>query len=76
MDEFIEKLSLLLEEKVEDLNLNANSVLRDIPGWSSLKVISLIMMINLEYDVLVTNSDVNECITIEDLYRLISDELV
>jgi acyl carrier protein len=62
---FIELFKETLEIKDRDLNLN--DTFRDYPEWSSLMYLSVISMIDEEYDVTIEGNDFKKIRTINDL---------
>ncbi|WP_196891999.1 acyl carrier protein [Aureivirga marina] len=67
MEEFLEKISEILE--VESVNLSDN--LEDFDEWDSLTSLSLIAMIDSDYNISVTNDDIREFKTIEDVCNFV-----
>ncbi len=53
-------------------SLNTSMGIEDIPGWSSLSFLGLILMVDEEYQIALPPSRVQGCRTIEDLLRLIA----
>ena len=53
----------------------ADTNLRDLEEWSSLNALSLISMVDDEYDVTLKGDDIVKSNTIEDLYNLIKSRL-
>lgn len=52
-----------------DVELKPETDFRAIPDWSSLVALSIIAMVNEEYDVILTGDDVKNAHTIQDLYN-------
>ena len=48
---------------------------RELEEWSSLLALSVIAMVDAEYDVALKGDDVNSSITIEDLYKKVIEKL-
>jgi len=74
LDKFIE----LFCEELEDTNpdkIDINTDFKNIEEWDSLAALSIIAMIDEEFEVLVTGSDLMKSTTIEDLYKLIESKL-
>lgn len=67
INEFIEKFG----EQFDDLNgevLGADTPFREIDSWSSLTALSIISMIDEEYDVQLTGADIRSSQTIKDVF--------
>ncbi len=54
---------------------NAETSLEDLEEWSSLNALSVISMVDDEYDVTLKGDDIRNSKTIEDLYNLIKSKL-
>lgn len=67
--EFIEKLAEQIE--VEDVEtLKPETEFRNLEEWSSLSVMIIIAFYDDEFDKQIGETAINECTTIEDLYKL------
>lgn len=53
----------------------ADTNLRELEEWSSLNALSIIAMVDEEYDVTLKGDDVKNVNTIEDLFNLIKSRL-
>jgi len=53
--------------EIEDRELNLNDVFRDYPEWNSLMYLSVISMIDEEYDITIEGNDFRKLRTISDL---------
>jgi len=51
--------------------LTANTILRDIDGWSSLDALFLLLMVDDVYKVNISGDEITDSFTIKDLYDLI-----
>lgn len=49
----------------------AETVFKELDEWSSLTALSIISMVDEEFDKNITGADIRSCQTIEDLYNLI-----
>ena len=54
---------------------NAETSLEDLEEWSSLNALSVISMVDDEYDVTLKGDDIRNSKTIEDLYNRIKSKL-
>lgn len=48
---------------------------RDLEEWSSLTALSVIAMVDEEYDVTLRGDDIRNAVTIEDLYNTVKSKL-
>ncbi|MBP9018154.1 MAG: acyl carrier protein [Paludibacteraceae bacterium] len=65
--EFIEKLREVLE--IEDHEINMSDEFRTYDEWDSLAYLSLIAMLDEEYDIQMEEAEFKKLRTIEDLYK-------
>ena len=68
MEEFIKKISETLG--IEGCSIDASTNFKQLPEWSSLAVVNLIVLFEEQYDKDITTIDVRKCQTIGDLYQL------
>ena len=54
--------------------IQKDSVLQDIPGWSSMTFIGLIAMLDEEFGVRITPGTILRCHTVEDLIEEVATE--
>lgn len=69
---FIEKLKEVLE--IEDRDLNLTDTFRDYPEWNSLNFLTLISMIDEEYDLVIEGKEFKTLQTVEDIINVIKRE--
>ena len=65
-----------LEDSVDGIapgSLAPDTVLDSLAVWDSLALLSVLAMMDTEFDRQVTGSDVKACKTVEDLHRLLAD---
>ena len=71
---FIENLASQFDET--DTNVfQSNTKFKDLPEWSSLIALSVIAMIDEEYEVKIKGDDIRNSSTIEDLYEVVKSRL-
>jgi acyl carrier protein len=70
INEFIEKFAEAVEIDTLE-NINADTEFRQLDEWSSLASLSVIAMIDEEYDRTVNGTMLRDCKTIGDLAKLI-----
>ena len=71
LNDFIEKLKEVFEETAAE-KLTAETKFRELDEWSSLMGLSLIAMMNEEYEVCVSGNDIRNSQTIGDLFDLVN----
>lgn len=74
LDEFV----ALFAEQFDDINpsdINSNTVFHDLDEWSSLIGLSVIAMVDEEFDVALGANDMTSSVTIEDLYNKVKAKL-
>jgi acyl carrier protein len=64
-EKFIELFKTTLENNGAEIDLKTK--FRDIENWDSLSFLSVLAMIDEEYDVIIEGNDFRKLITIEDL---------
>lgn len=74
LDQFIENFSELFDETDTD-TIDATTRFKDLEEWSSLVALSVIAMIDEEYDVEFRGDDIRSSITVEDLYNTVLERL-
>ena len=54
--------------------INAETVFKDLEEWSSLIALSVIAMIDEEYDITIKGDDIRNSDTIEDLFNIVKSK--
>ena len=54
--------------------ITATTTFHDLDEWSSLIAMGVIAFVKTEYGKTITGKEMKECITVEDLYNLISSK--
>lgn len=62
---FIELFKETLE--IKDIDINPTTKFRELENWDSLSFLSILAMIDEEYDVIIEGNDFRKLVTIEDL---------
>lgn len=70
LDEFVVLFAEQLDE-TDPSNVTAQTKFRDLEEWSSLLALSLISMVDEEFDVTLKGDDVKNSETIEDVYNIV-----
>ena len=74
LDEFV----ALFGEQFDDTDaseISATTVFHDLDEWSSLIGLSVIAMVDEEFDVALKGDDVKNAVTVEDLYNNIKSKI-
>ena len=70
LTEFIKNISEQFDE-TEENEFKADTEYKALADWSSMVALSIIAMINDEYDVSVRGDDIRNSKTIEDLFNIV-----
>lgn len=70
MQKFIENFAAQFDDTDASV-FTAETVFHDLDEYSSLIALSLIAMVDEEYDVQIKGDDMRACVTIEDLYNIV-----
>jgi acyl carrier protein len=73
----IKEFVALFAEQFDETNANeilANTKFHDLDEWSSLIALSIIAMVDEEYDVTLKGDDIKDAITIEDLFNTVKEK--
>lgn len=73
LETFIVKFSELFDD-TDPCEISANTKFHELDEWSSLIALSVIAMVDEEFDVSIKGDDVINAITVEDLYQNIIDK--
>ena len=74
LDEFVD----LFAEQFEDTDpseITSSTVFHDLDEWSSLIGLSVIAMVDEEFDIALKGDDVKNAVTVEDLYNNVKARL-
>lgn len=74
LNEFVTKFAELFED-IDTSNFNAQTDFRDNQEWSSLIGLSVIAMVDEEYDVTLKGDDIKNSKTIEDIYNIVKSRM-
>lgn len=70
LNDFIKNFAAQFDETEESL-FTADTRFRELPEWSSLTALSIIAMVDAEYNVKVKGDDFRDFSTISDLFNII-----
>lgn len=74
----LEEFVALFAEQFDDTDaseIKANTVFHDLDEWSSLVGLSVIAMVDEEFEVALKGDDVRNSVTVEDLYNKVIAKL-
>lgn len=74
LDEFVELFAELFEE-TDASAITSTTAFHDLDEWSSLTGLSVIAMVDEEFDVALKGDDVKCSVTVEDLYKKVIAKL-
>lgn len=70
LKEFVENFAEQFEDE-PTCEITAETVFRDIDGWSSIVALSVMAMVDEEYDVQLTADEMRKATTIGDLFKTV-----
>ena len=70
LEEFVENFAMQFEETDESL-ITAKTKFHDLDEWSSIIILAVIAMANIDYDVTLTGDDFKKAVTVRDLYKIV-----
>ncbi len=73
LDEFISNFADLFDD-TDASEITASTNYRELEEWSSLIALSVIAMVDDEYDVTLKGNDITGCTTVEDLFNLVQSK--
>lgn len=74
LDEFVELFAEQFDE-TDASEIQASTVFHDLEEYSSLIALSIIAMIDEEFDVTIKGDDMRASVTVEDLYNKVVEKL-
>jgi len=74
LDVFIKNFTLQFDE-VDVSKITAETKFRDIEEWSSLIALSIIAVVDEEYNVKIKGEDIRNSLTIRDLYNIVKSRM-
>lgn len=73
LDEFISNFADQFDD-TDPSEITATTNYRELEEWSSLIALSVIAMVDDEYDVTLKGDDITGCTTVEDLFNLVQSK--
>lgn len=71
---FVSEFASQFEETDQSI-LKPETKFRDLEEWSSFLALSVIAMIDEEYNIKVKGDEIKSCITIEDLFEIVKSKI-
>ena len=71
--DFIEKFAFAIE--AEASALQASTRFKELPTWDSLNTLAIIAMADADYGVTLSGQDIQDAVTVEDLWRVVSSRV-
>lgn len=72
--DFIENFANQFDETDANV-INAETVFKELDEWSSLIALSVIAMVDEEYDIVLKGDDIRNASTVEDLYNIVKGKI-
>ena len=73
LNKFIENFASLFEE-MDAASFKSETAFKELDDWSSLIALSIIAMVDEEYNVVIKGDDIRKAKTIEDLFNIIKSQ--
>lgn len=73
INDFIKNFSTLFDECLPE-SLTQETEFRNIEGWSSITALSVLAMIDEEYDISLKGNDIINSVTIGDLFKIVKSK--
>lgn len=73
MQDFIKKFVEIFDD-IDSTSVSCNTKFRDLEGWDSIASLSVIGMIDEEYDVTFKADDMRACQTVGDLFNRVQSK--
>lgn len=74
IEEFVEKFAEQFDD-TDPAEIIATTEFKNLDEWSSLTALSIIAMVDEEYDVTLKGEDIRNANTVEDLFNLVSGKI-
>ncbi|RHU26119.1 MULTISPECIES: acyl carrier protein [Parabacteroides] len=71
---FLENFAAQFDDTDID-EIKAETAFKELEEWSSLTALSIIAMVDEEYEVSIKGDDIRNAITVEDLYNIVVSKL-
>jgi len=74
IDTFTRQVESIFEE-LEPGTLTPDTVFRDALEWSSINALTIMALVETDYNVSITGEELRQCQTVRDLYKIVSSRL-
>lgn len=74
INEFVEKFAEQFDD-TDPAEIGANTKFRELEEWSSLIALSIIAMVDEEYDVTLKGDDIRSANTVEDIFNVVKAKI-
>lgn len=71
LNEFVKNFAEQFDE-TDASEIQASTVFHELDEWSSLTAMSIIAFAKVDFSKKITSSELNDCVTVEDVYNLLS----
>lgn len=73
ISEFVENFANQFDD-TDSAGINAGTAFHELEEWSSLVALSIIAMVDEEYDVQLKGDDIKNAVTVEDLFKTVESK--
>lgn len=70
LEDFVENFANQFDD-TDASEIKAETAFHDLDEWSSMIVLAVIAMANIDYDVTLTGDDIKNAVTVKDLYDIV-----
>lgn len=74
IEEFLETFASQFDE-TDASEIRPETVYHDLDEWSSMIVVGLIGMVNVDYDVVLTGDEIKNAVTVNDLFEIVKSKM-
>ena len=74
LKDFLENFAAQFDD-TDPSGIQAGTVFKELEEWSSLIALSVIAMVDEEYDVTIKGDDIRNSVTVEDLFNAVKNKL-
>lgn len=74
LKDFLENFAAQFDD-TDPCEIQAGTVFKELEEWSSLIALSVIAMVDEEYDVTIKGDDIRNSVTVEDLFNAVKNKL-
>lgn len=73
LNDFVEKFAEQFDD-TDPAEINASTQFKNLEEWSSLTALSIIAMVDEEYDITLKGDDIRNAETVEDLFNTVASK--